>query len=60
MMKDFALSEEQLEKQMKMLSSCLRPISADEAPIIGPLSHFPNVILNVGYGAHGGKSLYGA
>ena len=25
-------------------------MSFDDLPIIGPMSHFPNVILNLGYG----------
>ena len=38
---------------MKRLRLGLRPLSPDNIPIIGPLKHYPNIILNVGYGAQG-------
>ena len=37
----------------KNMRSCLRPQSVDDLPVIGPMSHFPNVILNLGHGGHG-------
>ena len=44
------LKEDFGHSDMKKLRNGLRPISPDEMPIIGALSHCPNVILNVGYG----------
>jgi len=35
------------------LRTCLRPQSVDDLPMLGPMSYFPNVILNAGHGGHG-------
>ena len=57
---DFGLSLEEVEKNIKRLRTGLRPMSPDEFPIIGPLSHYPNVFLNVAYGPQGFQSLCGS
>jgi len=36
---------------MKRLRLGLRPLSPDNFSIIGPMKYYPNIILNVGYGA---------
>ena len=36
--------------KIKDLVVGLRPLSPDSHEIIGPMSYYPNVILNVGYG----------
>ena len=58
--KDFGLTDADLKEKMKLLRSCLRPISPDEVPIIGPLRYHPNVILNVAYGAKGAQAFCGS
>ena len=35
------------------LSSCLRPCTPDDLPIVGPLRLYPNVYLNAGHGGRG-------
>ena len=37
----------------KDLRSCLRPQSTDDLPIVGAMTHHPNVLLNIGHGGHG-------
>lgn len=46
-----------LEKTMNRLRLCARPISPDDFFIQGPMRHYPNVILNVGFGAHGFRAI---
>ena len=58
-MHDFGLTREDLEQNMRLLRTGLRPISPDEMPIIGPLRQFPNVFLNVGYGEQGTNAFCG-
>ena len=41
------------------MRSCLRPQSIDDLPIIGAMSHFPNVVLNLGHGGHGTSICFG-
>ena len=50
---DTGLSEPELMKRMSRLKVGLRPWSPDNIHIQGPMTHFPNVVLNVGYGAQG-------
>ncbi len=44
------LGKEINELEVKNLVVGLRPLSPDCHEIIGPMSYYPNVILNVGYG----------
>ena len=50
---DFGLDIEEVSSRMSLLKTGLRPVSPDEMNIIGPMTHFPNVILNTGYGPWG-------
>ena len=43
-----------------MLRGCTRPMSPDDFMIVGPMKHYPNVILNVGYGSQGWQCFSGA
>jgi hypothetical protein len=56
---DFGLSEAELKERMNFFKTGLRPISPDECSFIGPLTHFPNVLLNGGYGPYGYYSFAG-
>ena len=42
-----------LEGEVKNFRTCLRPQSHDDLPIVGAMSYFPNVVLNLGHGGHG-------
>ena len=42
-----------LDGEVKNFRSCLRPQSHDDLPIVGSMSYFPNVVLNLGHGGHG-------
>ena len=50
---DFGTSVEDIKKRALRTRACLRPMSSDNIPIIGPMRHFPNVLLNVAYGSQG-------
>lgn len=50
---DYEIPLEEVEPRISKLRTGLRPISPDELNIIGPMKHFPNVILNTGYGPWG-------
>ena len=39
--------------EFRNLRTCLRPQSADDLPILGPMTYYPNVLLNLGHGGHG-------
>jgi glycine/D-amino acid oxidase-like deaminating enzyme len=34
----------------------MRPLTADSLPMVGPMKHYPNVVLNCGYGYMGFQS----
>lgn len=57
--RDFGLSDDELEKRMIFYKTGLRPISPDEFSFIGPMTNFPNVILNTGYGPYGYNTFSG-
>lgn len=35
------------------LRTCLRPQGHDDLPVLGPMSYYPNVYLNLNHGGHG-------
>ena len=43
----------ELEGDWTSLKAALRPQSVDDLPILGPLSKYPNVLMNAGHGGHG-------
>jgi len=57
---DIGTSVEDIESRAQSLRSCFRPMSPDDTMIVGPMKHYPNVILNVGYGSQGWQCISGA
>ena len=57
---DFGTTVEDIQKRALRTRACLRPMSSDNIPIIGAMTHYPNVVLNVGYGSQGWQCFGGA
>ena len=57
---DLGTSAKDIESRALNLRACTRPMSPDDLFIVGPMRHFPNVILNVGYGSQGWQCFSGA
>ena len=47
------INAEDKKGDMQNLTVRLRPVSPDDLPIVGPMAHYPNVILNAGHGGRG-------
>jgi glycine/D-amino acid oxidase-like deaminating enzyme len=51
--KDLGFTLEEFDSKVKRFRMGCRPFSPDNIEILGPMKHFPNVVLNVGYGSQG-------
>lgn len=50
---DMGMPIEEVKQSISKMRPGLRPVSPDEMIIVGPMKHFPNVIINTGYGPWG-------
>jgi glycine/D-amino acid oxidase-like deaminating enzyme len=57
--KEFGLSSEEFDRRVTNFRSCMRPTTADEMLLIGPMTKHPNVFLNTGHGQWGVFSIPG-
>jgi len=55
--RDLGLSLEEINANMDRLRVGMRPLTADSIPFVGPMKHFPNVVINCGYGYMGFQAI---
>jgi len=53
LMKDYDLTEKELESRMIFYHTRMRPLSPDECGIVGPSTYIPNLLFNTGTGPWG-------
>lgn len=55
--RDLGLSMDQIDANMDRLRVGMRPLTADSVPFVGALKHYPNIVINCGYGYMGFQSI---
>ena len=48
--RDYGISIQEVEKRKDRMVVGRRPVSPDNLEIIGAMKHYPNIIMNLGYG----------